>query len=304
MEKVILKEGESLHGVTLHGQVYVQGRNVTIEDCTVECDGIALYSNYNCSGLKVVNSTFTSHGNNAVKIVADKLGNPIVGINLMACRFVFARMGLELQNHGNSDYKIVGAYMEDCKFEAIDDSKDYKYGISLTGYGRDVTVSGCIFTKCVKCVEIVGFSDVSIIGSELDGISHSVISSNSRRMKDIHISECSLKGMPHLYNCEDSWITDCEISCSYVEVKKSKNVVVDHNEITSHGHYSVMLNQSNGCHIYGNTIQQNGANWSVIRCYGQQSYDNIIESNQISRAKKTGKIYDQYEGAHDNTFKP
>ena len=304
MEKVILKEGETLRGARLAGQVYVQGRNVTIEDCTVECDGVALYSNYNCSGLKVVNSTFASRGNNAVKIVADKLASPIEGINFMACRFEFARMGVELQNHGNNDYKFVGAYVEDCKFEAIDDSKDYRYGLSLSGYGREVTVNGCTFDKCVKCVELVGFSDVTIFGSDLKGTSNSVISSNSRRMKDIHISDCSLVGMPHLYNCEDSWIADCEISCSYVEVKKSRNVEVSGNNITSYVHYSVMLNQAHNCHVHDNTIRQNGANWSVIRCYGQQSYENLIEGNKMSRAKKTGKLYDQIEGAHDNIFKP
>ena len=81
-------------------RIEVRGKNATIKDVVVEGDGVALYSNYNCSGLVVEDSTFISHTNNAVKLIADNIGGEIEGIVFKNCKFLGGRMAMELQNHG------------------------------------------------------------------------------------------------------------------------------------------------------------------------------------------------------------
>ncbi len=66
MEEIILRTGETLKDVSCN-KIWVKGKNVTIENVTVEGDDVALYSNYNCSGLVVRNSTFISRKKNALK---------------------------------------------------------------------------------------------------------------------------------------------------------------------------------------------------------------------------------------------
>ena len=283
-------------------RIEVRGKNVTIKDVVVEGDGVALYSNYNCSGLVVEDSTFISHSNNSVKIIADNVGGVIKNVVFKNCSFKFARMGAEIQNHKNADYKIDGIRFEGCTFIS-DGESGYKYGLSLSGYGRNAVVKGCKFRECVKGVEIVGFSDVTIEDCDIAGSAFSVISSNDRGMKNITIEDCYLNGMIRLTNCSDSTLRDCDIDCPYVEIKNSEGVLIAGNTITSTGHYSVMLNQSSACKVQDNVLRQRStANWSVIRCYGKQAKGNVLKGNTITRAKKVGKVWDEYNGASGNIF--
>lgn len=97
-------------------RIEVRGKNVTIKDVTVEGEGITLYSNYNCSGLTVEDSTFISHSNNAVKIIADNVGGIVENVVFRNCKFVGGRMAVEIQNHKNTDYKVNGVRFEGCEF--------------------------------------------------------------------------------------------------------------------------------------------------------------------------------------------
>ena len=284
-------------------RIEVSGKNVTIKDVVVEGEGITLYSNYNCSGLTVRNCVFRSRKNNAVKIIADNVGGVDENILFENCVFEFSRMGAELQNHGNTDYKIVGAKFFNCQFRAYDDGK-YRYGLSLSGYGADTIVSGCTFDNCAKGIELVGFSNLSIVGCTVSGSTNSIIASNDRRMRGINISNCILNGQPHLYNCESSWLDDCQIKASYVEIKKSDNVTMVDCNVTSTGHYAIMLNEAKNCKVDGNTLTQTGSNYSVVRCYGKGATGNVVCNNALFMNKpKKGRWYDQMNGASGNTFK-
>lgn len=288
-------------------RIEVRGKNVTIKDVTVEGEGITLYSNYNCSGLVVEDSTFISHSNNAVKIIADNIGGTIENVVFRNCKFIGNRMAVELQNHKNTDYKVNGVRFEGCEFVVAMPQptvkNDYPYGLSLSGYGRNVVADGCKFEGCSKGVEIVGFSDVTIENCDISGSAFSIISSNDRNMEKIYIRGSKLKGMVRLTNCSSSVLANNEIECPYVEIKNSNNVIVAENAIISTGHYSVMLNQSSDCSVARNVIKQTSkANWSVMRCYGKNAKRNVLKGNTITRAKKVGKIWDEYNGAKGNIF--
>lgn len=288
-------------------RIEVRGKNVTIKDVVVEGDGVALYSNYNCSGLTVEDCTFISHSNNAVKIISDNVGGVIENVVFRNCKFVGGRMAVEIQNHKNTDYKVNGVRFEGCEFVVAVPQptvkNDYPYGLSISGYGRNVVADGCKFEGCSKGIEIVGFSDVTIGDCDISGSAFSIISSNDRDMENITIEDCYLKGMVRLTNCSSSVLANNEIECPYVEIKNSNNVIVAENKITSTGHYSVMLNQSNDCSVARNVIKQTSkANWSVMRCYGKQAKNNVLKGNTITRAKKVGKVWDEYNGASENVY--
>ena len=286
-------------------RIEVRGKNVTIKDVVVEGDGVALYSNYNCSVLTVEDSTFISHNNNAVKIIADNVGGVIENVTFKNCLFISWRMAVEIQNHKNTDYKVNGVRFEGCEFviAEITEESSYPYGLSLSGYGRNVVVKDCKFTDCLKGIEIVGFSDVTIEDCDITGSSFSIISSNDRDMEKIYIRDSKLNGMVRLTNCSSSLLVNNEIECPYVEIKNSNNVIVAENTITSTGHYTVMLNQSSICSVKQNNLVQEGSNYSIVRCYGSKAKNNVIVDNTLKMKKpKKGKWWDQASGATKNIF--
>lgn len=288
-------------------RIEVRGKFVTIKDVTVEGEGITLYSNYNCSGLVVEDSTFISHSNNAVKLIADNVGGIVENVTFKNCKFIGSRMAVEIQNHKNTDYKINGVRFEGCEFVVAEPQptvkNEYPFGLSLSGYGRNVVVDGCKFTDCLKGIEIVGFSDVTIEDCNITGSSFSIISSNDRDMERIYIRDSKLKGMVRLTNCSSSILANNEIECPYVEIKNSNNVIVAENKITSTGHYTVMLNQSSICSVKQNNLVQKGSNYSIVRCYGSKAKNNVIVDNTLKMKKpKKGKWWDQASGATRNIF--
>lgn len=305
MDTIKLKSGECFDGnneIYKDTQIRVCGKDITIKNTVIDNDGICVYSNYNCSNLKIENCTFISKSNNCIKIIADNLDSVIDNITFDGCKLYFSRIGMELQNHKNENEKIKNVTIKNCVFEGFADSTSYRYGISLSGYGRYVSINDCIF-NCEKGIELVGFSNVIIEGNKIDGNKETIISSNSRPMDNIHILNNKLNGKLFLYGLSDSVINGNEISCSYVEIKKSKTTTLNGNEIESTGHYSVMLNDAHDNIVKENKItQKSKSNWSVIRCYGSDSTNNVITKNTITREKKGGKLYDEYNGAHDNKF--
>ncbi len=300
MEKVILHENETLHG-GVYEKIEVRGKNVTIECVRVEGDGICLYSNYNCSGLRVRSSEFVSRKNNCVKIVADKLNGVIKDICFDSCRFEFARMGVELQNHGNSQYKYVGCTFRGCTFTAMEGT-DYRYGLSMSGYGKGAELADCIFRGCAKGIEIAGFSDVTIGGCELYGSAYAMITSNTRKMENIVVHDCAVDGKISLRNCSDSAIYACEVKGDYIELKKSTGVQVKDCTVESGGHYSVLLDNASDCLIEQNVFNQGKKNWATVRCYGKGATGNTISNNSYNIKPKAGKKFDEYNGAYNNEY--
>lgn len=302
----------------LRGGVYeaidVRGRNVVIEDVRVECDGIALYANHNCSGLVVRNSTFLSRKKNAVKIVADDVLKPIEGIRFEHCEFEGARMGVELQNHGlpmepppegvpKEWKKIRDVEIDNCVMVATESGDDYGYALSLTGWGEKVTVTCSRMRGKKKGVENAGFSEVTINNCLLAGGNESFITSNKRPMRQLIVRLCTLSGKVEIRNASDSRMDWCNMEGSHVEVKHSKGITINACTIRSTGRYGVMLNSSRDCLVQGNAIEQLGDNYSVVRCYLAGSTANVIRDNALTlKNPKKGKWWDQYNGAKGNVF--
>lgn len=309
MAKVILNTGDTYRGGRLTEGIVVKGKNVTIEDTIVECDGIALYSTCNCSGLTVEDSTFISHSNNAVKIIADNVGGVIKDVVFKNCKFVGGRMAVELQNHGKLTppadgvpedwYKINGVEFEDCEFIAEGSNG---YALSLSGYGKYARCYNCTFTGTKKGVEVVGFVDVVLQNCQLTG-KQAFISSNERPNK-VALRLCRLKGGVRFENCTESGMAWCIADASpYVEIKHSSRTALIGCEITSAVNYGVMINESRECTVLNCKIANTGSNYSVVRCYKPKSTGNIIRGNTLMMKKpKVGKWYDQKDGATGNLF--
>ena len=290
-------------------RIEVRGKNVTIKDVTVEGEGIALYSNYNCSGLVVEDSTFISHSNNAVKLIADNVGGVIENVVFKNCKFVGGRMAMEIQNHGKLTpptegvpedwYKIRGVEFEGCTFVSEDSNG---YALSLSGYGKNARCYNCTFTGTEKGVEVVGFVDVVLQNCQLTG-KQAFISSNERPNK-VALRLCRLKGGVRFENCTESGMAWCIAEASpYVEIKHSSRTTLLGCEITSAVNYGVMINESKECTVINCKIANTGSNYSVVRCYKPKSTGNIIRGNTLMMKKpKKGKWYDQASGATGNTF--
>lgn len=320
-------EGENSGDASLTNiQVRPQGANITIRDIDIECaTKTCVYTTYNCSGLVINNCYIKSDTKNGIKIVADNISGIVDGINIEYCQIEFGRMGIELQNHKNSQYKIQNVYIGGdanatynvtlshdgssgvSRFNALsgDWSENYKYGISLTGYGKSTEIVGCNFSDCAKSIEIVGFSDVKIASIDiLNPGEYSIISSNSRQMNNIRIQDCTISGGKlMLYNTINACITENNITCSYIEIKKSTACYIYDNTITSTGHYSIMFNDAFSNYAWDNSIYQNSTNnWAVVRCYGKKATANRISHNTIARVNSKGKTFDQRDGAFDNIY--
>jgi hypothetical protein len=294
----------------------VAGKNVTIKDVTVEGEGITLYSNYNCSGLVVEDSTFISRSNNAVKLIADNVGGIVENVVFKNCKFIGGRMAVEIQNHGKLTppadgvpeewYKINGVEFEGCTFEAhrkTDGNSDKQYALSMTGYGKNVYANKCTFNGDKKGVEIAGFSGVTLQDCELTGGKESFISSNERPMNELRLRLCKLKGYAVFTNTCGGGMDWCEFDGKQVEVKHSERITLNRNKIRSTGSYGVMLNSSKDCLVLDNTIDQRGTNNSVIRCYLKGSTRNIVRGNALTmKSPKRGKWWDEYSGAKGNVF--
>lgn len=284
----------------------MRGKNVTIEYATVECDGVALYANHNCSGLTVRNCTFISHAKNAVHIIADKIGGKIESVLFENCTFIGYRMGVELQNHGTPVkppagedvpedwYKINDVEFLGCSFQTVEGTTDRGYALSLTGYGKNVSLDYCSFNGRVKGVEIAGFSDVTLQGCKIQGGKESLIASNDRLMRNITARSCELKGKVYLENASESNLSWCKVEALCVYLKNSATITLNGNDIRSTGSYGVMMDQSRECLVIDNTITQRGSNYSIVRCYGKNAIGNIVRGNALSMKKpKKGKWYDQ-----------
>ena len=298
-------------------RIEVRGKNATIKDVVVEGDGVALYSNYNCSGLVVEDSTFISHTNNAVKLIADNIGGEIEGIVFKNCKFLGGRMAMELQNHGlpltppaegvpKEWYKIRDIEFQNCMFEADSDDENC-YALSMSGWGRNARFYQCQFSGRKKGVEIAGFSDVVFQACKLKG-TQSFITSNKRPMEKVALRLCELKGSVRMEDCSESGFAWCILNADtgdkpYVEIKKSQRCTLLGCEITSSIHYGVMINESKECTVINCKIANTGSNYSVVRCYKPKSTGNIIRGNTLMMRKpKVGKWYDQKDGASGNVF--
>lgn len=293
---IILNSNDTLIGGR-YDRIEVRGKNATIKDAVVEGDGVTLYSNYNCSGLVVEDCTFVSRKNNAVKIIADNISGMAKNIKFKNCEFTGQRMGVELQNHKNEDYKIADVEFEDCKFTSAG------FALSLTGYGRNVRCYNCTFDGAKKGVELVGFSHVVLQTCTLTG-AQAFIASGDRPMQMVSLRLCKLNGSVRLENCSESCMEWCTVVASpYLEIKKSAQVTLLGCEITSSTHYGVMLNQSSYCTLKNNKITDTGSNYAVVRCYGVNAEKNIVRDNQLfMQYPKKGSWYDQKNGAKDNVF--
>ena len=254
----------------------------------------------------VEDSTFISHSNNAVKIIADNVSGVIENVTFKNCKFIGNRMAVELQNHGKLTppaegvpedwYKIRGVEFEDCTFESDG------YALSLSGYGKNARCYNCTFTGTKKGVEVVGFADVVLQSCQLTG-KQAFISSNERPNK-VALRLCRLKGGVRLENCTESGMAWCIADASpYVEIKHSSRTALLGCEITSAVNYGVMINESKECTVINCKIANTGSNYSVVRCYKPKSTNNYICGNTLMmKHPKVGKWYDNKDGATGNVF--
>lgn len=293
-------------------QICVAGDGVEVNGLKAVSSGNAvIYSYSSCSSLKILNCEINALKGNGIKIVADKIRGVIKNLVFRNNSISFGRMGIEIQNHGNKEYRYDGVNIDNCYLLLNMAECKYGYGISLSGYGCNAIISNCFFDAVREGVEIVGFRDVVINSNQFDNISQKVIvASNRRPMSNISITN-------NVANCRDAKLQFANSSKIDIGNNKFNILLVEligcsacriaNNKLTTNGHYAVILDggklRTENNMIYKNEVLQQGENWAVFRCYGIKSKKNSFENNIVKRMNKKGVAFDQIKGASDNIFK-
>lgn len=290
-------------------KVNVAGKNINISDFRWSNDnGVALQSFADCSNLTISKCKMSSAIDNCVKIVADHLKGVVKGISFFDCDISYKRMGIELQNHGNNNYRFDGVNISNCRFRQNNHESKYGYALSLSGYGRNVVIDNNHFTGMPIGVEIVGFSNVVIRNNYFKNIStKTIVSSNKRKMTQILVEKNQIdcpKSKIQLANTNHFYFKNNDMTIFYLELIGCSNGDVSENIINTNGHYAIIFDGGNkNCKnniVNNNTIRQGGDNWAIFRCYGKYSVDNRFVKNNISRNNKRGVVFDQMKGAYNN----
>ena len=293
-------------------KIHLTGPNVNISNLYWNNKkDVALISYSNCDNLVLNNCNVTSTTNNCVKLVADHVKGVIRNVSISNSTFSYKRMGVEVQNHGNNQYKYDGIRIRNCKFVMVDSAPRYGYALSLSGYGRNVVVENNMFDKVSVGVELVGFSNVRIIGNHFDTvISKIIVSSGKREMKDIIVENNkanSFTSKIQLSNTDHVILNKNSFNLSLIEMIGCSNCNITNNIINSNGHYSIILDggkkKTENNIINNNTINQGHNNWAVFRCYGSHCSNNQFKDNKIHRSSTKGVMFDQIKGAKNNMMK-
>lgn len=216
-------------------------------------------------------------------------------------------MGVEIQNHGNKSFKFNGINISGCTFNMLP-SPQYGFAISLSGFGRNAVVENNLIKGGVIGVELVDFSDVSILSNRIQDVSSKVIAASTNDK----ISNIEVRG--NNINCVQAKIqmlkaksvkfSNNEMKIGFVELGGCSRSTISNNVINSFGRYSVMIDGSGSEARYNtvadNVIMQNGDNWAVFRCYGNHSRNNKFLRNKVQRANTKGTLFDQQKGAAKN----
>lgn len=327
--KIIFKQGGSLNSCnlvmlensSLEGDNKTESRdlNLTLQGTHISINGLiwnhssqsCILSYGNISNLQITDCTITSKDNNCIKFVTDNLNGVVSNVKISNCRFVFKRMGIELQNHNNNNYRFNGIEISGCTFTLFPADKKLGYGVSLSGYGQNATIENCTFKNTNTGIELVGFKGVNIRYNSFQDNQDCIIrSSNTRHMNDIRIfnnTANSSKAKLMLYNTDKSIISGNNLSIDCIEIKRCNAVTVSSNSLTCYGHYGVILdgdkNITTNNVITDNSFTHKGNRWASIRCYGSNCSSNKAYNNKIYIKKKSGKAFDQINGAFSNDLR-
>ena len=289
-------------------ELRVVGRDVRIENIDISNDhGVTILSNADCSNLLISGCSITSSANNAVKIVADNLNGVVRNVQILNSTICYKRMGIEIQNHGNKSFKFNGIHISGCTFNMLP-SPQYGFAISLSGFGRNAVVENNLIKGGVIGVELVDFSDVSILSNRIQDVSSKVIAASTNDK----ISNIEVRG--NFINCVQAKIqmlkaksvkfSNNEMKIGFIELGGCSRSTISNNVINSFGRYSVVIDGSGAEARYNtvadNVVMQNGDNWAVFRCYGNQSRNNKFLRNKVQRANTKGTLFDQLKGAAKN----
>jgi len=290
-------------------KVQVSGHKVKLSNLYwSNSKGCALLSYSDCDELCIENCTISSPADNCVKLVADHINGVVQGVEINNSFFTFKRMGVEIQNHGNGQYKYDGIVIQNCKFSLVDSFPKYGYAVSLSGYGKNVVIKDNQFVRSVTGVEVVGFSNVLITNNTFQDISSKVIvSSGKRKMENVDVDanyiQCTSAKI-QMSNTRNASIKNNSMDLLYIEMIGCSGCKIEYNTIKSSGHYSLIFdggkNDTVNNKIANNRISQGKENWAVFRCYGQKCKNNQFLNNTVSRASRKGVIFDQLKGASKN----
>lgn len=287
--------------------IYVDGKNVTIQGVTWEgSNGPALLSYNDCDNLKIENCNITADSDNCIKLVTDNNpGQVTSGITISNCNMIFKRMGIELENHGNNEYRFDGVTISGNTFSLLDNQPLYGFCVSLSGYGKNAVVEKNTFLTSKTGVELVGFKNVYVQNNNFKGVfDYVVVSSNTRKMKNINIlsntADCP-KAKIYLRTCDSVEIKNNTLNILQFELHGS-HYYISNNDITSNGRYTFMFDGGNNSIVENNKVTQLGDNYAVFRCYGKNAVNNQFRHNTLLKKITVGVLFDQKNEAKGNTF--
>lgn len=293
--------------------VVLLGKNICIENMEISSSVDAIRSNStDVSGLRIRNCNIVAT-DNCVKLITDELEGILKDVEISGNQFRFLRMGIELQNHANDDYKINGFLINGNYFVDsgnTDESDTYStfasycYAISVSGYGENGTISHNTFRAVNIGVEQVGFKRVNISDNLFIGNQVPLSFSNNREMPDCVVSDNVVRGgLVRFNNIQDSVI----IGNDFDHVEDVYFSWSNRNKFTGNRIYATKVGDAlffdnSGYNIVtDNSIyHDNASGQAVIKFYASNSTGNICDGNGLWRNSSIGTWWVDQNNASNN----
>jgi len=293
--------------------VVLLGKNISIENIEINSSVDAIRSNsIDVSGLRIRNCNIVAT-DNCVKLITDELIGILKDVEISGNQFRFHRMGIELQNHANDDYKINGFLIDGNYFVDAgntDESDTYStfalycYAISVSGYGENGTISHNTFRAVSIGVEQVGFKRVNISDNLFIGNQVPMSFSNNREMPDCVVSNNVVRGgLVRFTNIQDSLI----IGNDFDHVEDVYFSWSNRNKFTGNRIYALKVGDAlffdnSGYNLVtDNSIyHDNASGQAVIKFYAANSTGNICDGNGLWRNSSIGTWWTEQNSASNN----
>lgn len=273
--------------------------NITFRNLTIKSVGetSSLYGvitiNENSHNLVFDNCRVESSCSNGVKILAE--GGYVTKVVFRDCLFTnIFRMGIEAQNHTDTEYRYQDIVIMNCMFNNIGTSGSNGMGISLSGRGSNCIVRDNTFIECAT----IGIEGVGVCYSIFDN-NLFVIESNKYKPFSFSNDRVMIKNKVTNNTINDSTNHNTESifrnmqQCrfenndfSQASLRDVSDCVFMNNLYKSIGNYALYMegNTSNNRFLYevfDNSSSVN--NYATIRIYTDNCVDNLFHHCRIKK---------------------
>jgi hypothetical protein len=223
------------------------------------------------------------------------------------------RMGVELLNQSDTAVaRYSNIHITDNVFSstgAVVSSAGQ--GISFSGFGTNLVVTGNTFTTCAPCVEVAGYSAGVKIDHNVFGGTGGILAFNNTNNTDFSFCDNQTQGVMTIgatggiliNNATNGVISGNNLnmtsaSNAYVDLVNCSYVKIHGNNIKTDCVIGLQLDTCTNCIVTNNTLNAAAATsaFSVMRCTGSGCTNNMLRWNNIYQGSG-GSAFDQVSGA-------